>query len=88
MSLPQRQLPLSWTFFFSKTQKILEIPELAYKVLANMLQYMFPLYLDKKSRLHLITFNDLLIKNSIDKSLKSILNSLETHANAFVDNSP
>ena len=61
-----------------------EIPELALKVVAKLLYYNFPIYIDKQSKMNLIKLNDLLIRANLEITLKTLINSLEAHASEFV----
>ena len=61
-----------------------DLPELVYKALGKLNYYLFPRYLDKTSKKYLINLNDLIIKINADNSIKSIIQSYETHSNACV----
>jgi hypothetical protein len=70
------------------------IPEAAYKLLAKMLQYLFPVYIDKKSKDQLIQLNSYLTRLGCGgqseqqpahyAALKQVLASLELHANMAI----
>ncbi len=65
-----------------------EIAEPAYKFLAKLVQYLFPVYLDKQSKLNLISLNNYLIRLNVDNTLKGILSSLEINSKRIISNEP
>jgi hypothetical protein len=67
---------------------ILEIPEAGLKLLAKMNYYLFPIYIDKASKLNMAKLNDYLIRLNVDQSLKIILASFEAHSRLCASNVP
>lgn len=63
-----------------------QIPELGYKLLGKMMYYLFPVYIDKKSKQYLIELNNYLIRFSVDNALRPILASLEWHSKLALSN--
>lgn len=79
---------LIFIFFFLIQNLIQDLPEAVFKALGKLNYYLYPKYLDKKSRSNLITLNDLLLKLNYDQSYKSILQSYESHSNSSVLTQP
>ncbi|RNA00153.1 translational activator GCN1 [Brachionus plicatilis] len=75
---------------FERVFKVLEnrleqnVPEAAYKVLAKLNYYLFPIYIDKQSKENLIKLNNLLIEIDCQSCAKIILTSLELHSKNLI----